>query len=498
MASLLPLTAAVFFLSVACPHLSRAAYPIGVNYGTVADNLPPPPQVANFLKTKTTIDRVKIFDANHNILRAFAGTGIAVTVTVGNSDIVSLSKLPAARSWVSANILPFYPQTLINRIAVGNEVLATSDKTLIARLLPSMKALHSALQLANVTNVQVTTPHSLGILASSYPPSTGRFRRGYDRAIFAPILEFHRQTKSAFMVNPYPFFGFSAENLNYALFKPNNSVLDSATGKNYTNMFDAMMDAVYSAMKEVGYKDVEIVVGETGWPSVGDHNQSDANMANAVSYNGNLVRHVNSGKGTPLMPNRTFETYVFALFNENRKPSTSERNYGLFKPDLTPVYDVGILKNEPAPGPAPMSPPSPGPAPTSPPNLPPPPPSSGSKTCSNVASQSWTCSNVAPYSRTCSDVASQSWTCSNVTAQSASPTPELREEVVHAEIEGIVHGRFLLFVRILYVNLKERKRREIRTLECPLFVVRANRGFYIMLYYWLLSSGLYSVDKFLV
>ncbi|XP_030537592.1 glucan endo-1,3-beta-glucosidase [Rhodamnia argentea] len=356
MAKLFRLTTAIFFLSVTCHRLSRAAYPIGVNYGTVADNLPPPSQVATFLKTKTTIDRVKIFDANPDILRAFAGTGIAVTVTVGNGDIVSLSKLPAAQSWVSANILPFYPKTLINRIAVGNEILATSDKTLIARLLPAMKALHSALQLANVTKVQVTTPHSLGILSSSEPPSTGRFRRGYDRVIFAPILEFHRQTKSAFMVNPYPYFGFSAKTLNYALFKPNAGVFDAATGINYTNMFDAQMDAVYSAMKKVGYEDVDIVVGETGWPSVGDPTQPDVNVENAVSYNGNLVRHVNSGKGTPLMPNRKFETYIFALFNEDLKPSTSERNFGLFKPDLTPVYSVGVLRNEPAGGPAPASP----------------------------------------------------------------------------------------------------------------------------------------------
>ncbi|KAL0304433.1 UNVERIFIED_CONTAM: Acyl-CoA-binding domain-containing protein 1 [Sesamum radiatum] len=45
------------------------------------------------------------------------------------------------------------------------------------------------------------------------------------------------------------------------------------------------------------------------------------------------------------MPNTTFETYIFALFNEDLKPGpTCERNFGLFDPNLTPVYDVGILK----------------------------------------------------------------------------------------------------------------------------------------------------------
>ncbi|OAY61233.1 glucan endo-1,3-beta-glucosidase isoform X1 [Manihot esculenta] len=332
-------------------RLSTAAYSVGVNYGTVANNLPPPTQVASFLKTQTTIDRIKIFDANPDILRAFANTGILVTVTVGNGDIPSLAKLPAAQAWIANNILPFHPKTIIKYIAVGNEILATSDKSLIAHTLPAMKALKSALELANVTNIQVSTPHSLGILSSSEPPSTGRFRKGYDQRIFAPILDFHRKTKSPFMVNPYPYFGFRPETLNYALFRPNAGVFDPATGKNYTNMFDAQLDAVYSAMKRLGYEDVDIVVAETGWPSVGDPNQPGVSMENALSYNGNLVKHVNSRKGTPLMPNRTFETYIFSLFNENLKPGISEQNFGLFKPDLTPVYDVGVLRNAQAKGP---------------------------------------------------------------------------------------------------------------------------------------------------
>jgi hypothetical protein len=133
--------------------LFYSAYSIGINYGIVANNLPPPSKVATFLKTQTTIDRVKVFDANPDILCAFSNTGISVTITVGNGDIPSLAKLPAAQSWVANNILPFHPQTKINSIAVGNEILATSEKSLIVHLLPAMKALKSALDSANVTDV---------------------------------------------------------------------------------------------------------------------------------------------------------------------------------------------------------------------------------------------------------------------------------------------------------------------------------------------------------
>ncbi|CAI8617437.1 unnamed protein product [Vicia faba] len=326
MATPFPLLLLLLFLQRSTAA-AAATNNIGVNYGTIADNLPPPSTVASFLKTQTTINRIKLFDANPAILRAFANTNISVTITVSNSDIPSLTKLPSAQSWITTNILPFHPETAFNRIAVGNEILATSDKDLIAHILPAMKALHQALTLSNLTHIQVVSPNSLGILSSSEPPSAGSFRHGYDRAIFAPILDFHRQTNSPFMVNPYPFFGFSPtkpETLNYALFKPNGGVFDKATGINYTNMFDAQMDAVYSAMKKLGYDDVEL------W--------------------------------TPLMPNRTFETYIFSLFNENLKPTVSERNYGLFKPDLTPVYDVGVFTQQhqqtmgPASGPMAMGP----------------------------------------------------------------------------------------------------------------------------------------------
>lgn len=92
------------------------------------------------------------------------------------------------------------------------------------------------------------------------------------------------------------------------------------------------------------FEDIEIVIAETGWPSRGDPGQVGVDTGTAAEYNRKLIQHLMSGIGTPLMPNRTFETYIFALFNEDLKPGpTCEKNFGLFKPDLTPVYDIGIL-----------------------------------------------------------------------------------------------------------------------------------------------------------
>ncbi|MCL7033967.1 hypothetical protein MKW94_026297 [Papaver nudicaule] len=327
-------------------QLSASQYSIGVNYGMVADNLPPPAQVASFLQSKTNIDRIKLFDANPDVLRAFANTNISVTVSIANGFIPDFSTdKQKAKDWVSANVVPFYPQTKIIRVLVGNEVLYWKDKNQIAHLLGAMESVHSALQDLGLNKVQVSTPHALNILETSDPPSEGSFKPLYDTHIFKPMLEFHNRTKSPFMVCPYPYFGFNSDTLNYAIFKPNPGAVDKNTGKRYMNMFEQLLDATHSAMKRVGFGDVEIVVAETGWPSVGGENQPAVSVENALSYNGNVVKFVNSGKGTPLMPNKKFETYIFSLFNENQKPmGVAEQNFGLFKADFTPVYDVGILK----------------------------------------------------------------------------------------------------------------------------------------------------------
>ncbi|XP_019452211.1 PREDICTED: glucan endo-1,3-beta-glucosidase-like isoform X2 [Lupinus angustifolius] len=334
-------------------HHSTTAYSIGVNYGTLGDNLPPPATVANFLKTKTTIDSVKIYDMNPQILQAFANTGISVAVTAPNGDIPNLAaSVDAARQWVVGKIKPFHPQTKIIYVLVGSEVLHWADPTTIRKLVPAMRNLHSALISEGITDIKVTTAHSLAIMRQSIPPSAGQFRPGFAKHVLGPMLKFLQETKTPFMVNPYPYFGYNPKSLNFALFRPNRGLYDRNTKLTYTNQFDALMDAVYSAMKALGpYGDVAIAIGETGWPSVCD-GWDACSVPNARAYNNGLVKHLALGKGTPLMPNRRFDTYIFALFNENQKPGPiAERNWGLFQPDFTPVYDSGIFRNGQVPPP---------------------------------------------------------------------------------------------------------------------------------------------------
>jgi len=111
-------------------------------------------------------------------------------------------------------------------------------------------------------------------------------------------------------------------------------------------MPNSQLDAVHSALDKMGFKGLEIVVAETGWPYRGDSNEVGPSLDNAKAYNGNLIKHLRSQVGTPLMPGRSVDTYLFALYDEDLKPGpSSERAFGLFKPDLSMVYDVGLSKS---------------------------------------------------------------------------------------------------------------------------------------------------------
>ncbi|KAL0899726.1 hypothetical protein Bca101_083687 [Brassica carinata] len=86
-----------------------------------------------------------------------------------------------------------------------------------------------------------------------------------------------------------------------------------------------------------------VIVSETGWASKGDADEAGATAKNARTYNRNLIKRLKKRKGTPYRPHMVARAYVFALFNEDLKPGpTSKRNFGLFKPDGSIVYDIGF------------------------------------------------------------------------------------------------------------------------------------------------------------
>ncbi|KAG5255305.1 hypothetical protein OIU76_019029 [Salix suchowensis] len=319
---------------------------IGINYGQIANNLPTPDNVIPLVKS-IGATKVKLYDADPRVLKAFANTGVEFIVGLGNEYLSKMRDPDKAQVWVKANVQAYLPATKITCITIGNEILSFNDSSLTDNLLPAMQGIHTALvNLGLDKQVSVTTAHSLSVLEVSYPPSAGSFRKDLVGCI-TPILNFHAKTNSPFLINAYPFFAFKSNpkqvSLDFVLFQPNQGVVDPKSNLHYDNMLFAQIDAVYSALASLGYSKLPVHISETGWPSKGDEDEVGATLENAKKYNGNLLKTICQRKGTPMRPNTDLNIYVFALFNENMKPGpTSERNYGLFKPDGSPAYSLGI------------------------------------------------------------------------------------------------------------------------------------------------------------
>ncbi|XP_057421773.1 glucan endo-1,3-beta-glucosidase 14-like [Lotus japonicus] len=333
------------FLSADIGFIGRVAS-FGVNYGQVANNLPAPEKVLQLFHSMK-ITKTRIYDTNPQILNSLANSNVEVIVTIENQILSQLNDPQQALQWVNDHIKPFLPATKITGIQVGNEVYTELDPTLIQYLVPAVVNIHNALvQFGLNSNIHVSTPCSLEVLEESYPPSAGSFKSEIS-GIMYQFLKFLQATNSPFWVNAYPYFAYKNDpskiSLDYVMFNHNQGMVDPNTKLHYDNMLYAMVDAVTFAIAKLGFNGIEVRVSETGWPSKGDSNEVGASLLNAETYNKNLLRRQMANEGTPLRPRMRLEAYFFALFNEDMKTgATSERNFGLFQPDESMVYNVGL------------------------------------------------------------------------------------------------------------------------------------------------------------
>ncbi|KAM0920065.1 hypothetical protein ACQ4PT_007728 [Festuca glaucescens] len=330
---------------------------VGVCYGMMARNLIKPPAVVELLK-RNGIKVVTLYDADPGVRSALANTGIKSNVKA-------------------------YPKTLIDSVAVGNEVFHQVPR-LTPQLLPAMKNIQAALASAGLADaVKVITPIAMDALKDpSFPPSRGEFRDEFAQSVMSPMIDFLEQTGSYLSFNIHPYFAYKAKpheiDLNFVLFRTNNGHPDPQTGLMYYNLFGAMVDAVFHAVEKLsnsrqrtrspgtgrmlGSSDDLILeslrVKESGYskgligPALTSAEKS-ASTADAQTYNSNLISKILRGTGTPYKPNAIISANIFSLFNEDMKPGNDdERNFGLFNPDGTPVYEVDFVRPGPAPAPA--------------------------------------------------------------------------------------------------------------------------------------------------
>ncbi|KAK9155681.1 hypothetical protein Sjap_003161 [Stephania japonica] len=327
---------------------------VGVNIGTEVSNLLPPKELVAFLKFQK-ISHIRLYDADQPLLQALGGTKISVVVGIPNNQILAIGSSNAtAANWVSRNILPFFPQTLITAIAVGDELLTTIPSS-APILLPAIQSIHAVLVSFRLdSQIRISSPHSQSIILDPFPPSQAFFNQTLVSPILLPLLQFLSRIRSPLMLNLYPYYVFMQNSnflpLNNSLINPlppSKQMVDPNTLLHYTNVYDAMIDAAYFSMRNLNITDVPVLVTESGWPSNGDSSREPfATAENAETFNSNLIKHVMGRAGSPLHPEITSSVYIYELFNEDlRRSPASEAYWGLFNGDGTPSYLLSVANS---------------------------------------------------------------------------------------------------------------------------------------------------------
>lgn len=326
---------------------------IGLNIGTDISNLPNASDIVNILQVNQ-ISHVRLFNADAHMLKALANTNIEVIIGVTNNEVLGIGESPSvAASWINKNVAAYFPTTNITAIAVGSEVL-TSIPNAAPILVPAMNNLHNALVAANLNNqIKVSSPQSMDIIPKPFPPSAANFNSTSNSTIFQ-LLRFLKNTNSFYMLNAYPYYDYVRGNgifpIEYALFQSLPAVkqiVDPNTLFHYNSMFDAMVDATYYSMADLNISGIPIVVTESGWPSSGGSNEPDATKENAETFINNLILRVQNDSGPPSQPSSRIDTYIYEMFNEDKSSGPiSERNWGVFFTNGTPVYSLSLSTSE--------------------------------------------------------------------------------------------------------------------------------------------------------
>ncbi|KAJ8497740.1 hypothetical protein OPV22_008292 [Ensete ventricosum] len=323
----------------------RADAHIGMCVPLVAAKLVAPAVLVKLLKVHS-ISMVRLFAPVPSILTALKGTGIMAMVGVANEHIVplSLGGQDAALRWLKMQVLPFLDPKQLRYLGVGNEVLHLADALVIPHVVPAMNNLHKALQQLGLDGaVKISSPLASNILGVSMPPSAGAFNP-LSLPLVRPMLKFLQDTGSPLMMNMYPFQTFTQNPLNQALnfflFHQNAPPVKD-NGRSYTNILDAIVDAMVAAMEREGFSGIPVSVTGTGWPMAG--NNKAATPANAAAFVQGVVQRALKGTGTPMRPKQGMEVFLSNMFNHQNN-SGNETNHevhlGFFNLDGTPTVNA--------------------------------------------------------------------------------------------------------------------------------------------------------------
>ncbi|XP_051131743.1 glucan endo-1,3-beta-glucosidase 9 isoform X2 [Andrographis paniculata] len=329
----------------------RGVKGIGVNWGTAASHPLPPHKVVELLKANN-VAKVKVFDADPQVLQSLSGSNIRVTVGIPSSMLRSLnSSLKAAESWVHDNLTRFVSdrasRVLIEYVALGDELfLQSSGEQFYPFVVGAAVNIQRALSKANLAErVKVVAPCSFSAFVSeSGLPSKAGFRLDINRTMIE-LLTYLNKHQSPFFVTLSPFQSYHENknvSLDFALFREKAHARNDGH-KSYKNSFDLGYDMVASALSNAGFPQISIIISQIGWPTDG---ALDATSSRAQEFMKGLTDHLRSESAkSSKRQDLPTEIYIFSLLDEDKRNTQTggfERHWGVFTFDGQAKYQMDL------------------------------------------------------------------------------------------------------------------------------------------------------------
>lgn len=339
----------------------------------------------------TTASRVKIYTADRVLMGQLADVWgaqpLQMMIAVCNPELASLAE---GRESFVAQRLEYLLDTVsmfshqVEFIAVGNEVEypESNNDVFAPLLLPVLEAIHSGLTRRGFHHVRLTSPFSDMLIPDEVavvgPSNVNMFTDTYDSAQgcndvscmdhhpvplmhwILPILDFYNRTGGAFSMSMYPFFKWrnlatnswchrygpcSNVPLSFAVGAPGaEPFVDNVTGLVYHSLMAVLVDAVRFGLAKLGYPNLPLVVGETGWPT-GGLADAGANGVSACHFTNAIVQMMR--EGTPGAPGVPPQIYLFQwtdeagkwqMFGRPEDPGPIEDHWGVLSSRLQPKF----------------------------------------------------------------------------------------------------------------------------------------------------------------
>jgi exo-beta-1,3-glucanase (GH17 family) len=321
----------------------KFASTMGVNFSNYFQSNPIEPSVAVSQILALPVTSAKIFShqgSDLKFMEVARASGLTLAVGCINEQLLDLAQ-GNTQPLVDA-IKPF--SDIVAWVCVGNEPLGSwHHGKHNSVLVPAVTNVANAFKQASL-DIGVTVPQNFEFMANSYPPSKGSVKPEL-AGIIKGTCDVMRRSGAPFMVNIYPFIT-RIQNRNdvplpYCLWNAPSNQWVKDENYTYKNIFDAMLDALHVALGNIGCGDLEIVVGECGWPTGGG--DQEANPTYAQMFNQGLINHCKSSVGTPRYPGKPIPCFVFEMYDEDKKPIDAgqfERHWGCYGTDAGARYKL--------------------------------------------------------------------------------------------------------------------------------------------------------------